>query len=339
MRNDTDIHLIQRICDEEQLAYLENQLLYKPRIEATARTLREIYGLGETKTVSLKKLEKIANAFKFRVHPTDDLPDEKRGMLIRIVAGDRKSAKQGIFIRKSLKLNQARFVLCHEIGHHILEHTPITINEALERKNFNFYRTYLRNELEANYFAGALLIDEKLFRRDIESCENSLEELAVEYGVTYETVVHRYFEVANETRMHFMKVNQSREIIKRYSRSNKYIPWLKIKNICAYSSAAKALLLEVGGVVNQESILVGFNEKENHECEIGNMQCCSKLVEKTDSNEKSKHSITVGYRKGVALVSDAPERVWVSVLNCGYDDKNYCKVHDYIARHNSNEPK
>ncbi len=82
---------------------------------------------------------------------------------------------------------RARFSLAHELGHIALEHPP----QDEQLKTVEDWYGFYRREWEANYFAGALLMDEHEARDYLYTSRFDLLDFAEHFGVTYHSAAQR----------------------------------------------------------------------------------------------------------------------------------------------------
>ena len=84
---------------------------------------------------------------------------------------------------------------------------------------------FLRQRVEANYLAGAVLMPERVtVERLLEAKRQrqlSMEDLRDAFGVSYEMAAHRFTNLATEhleLPVHFMKVHESGTLVKAYKK-------------------------------------------------------------------------------------------------------------------------
>ncbi|MFP5417286.1 MAG: helix-turn-helix domain-containing protein [Actinomycetes bacterium] len=122
--------------------------------------------------------------------------------------------------RSSRPDHHPRTVLLQALGHHVLGHRqPSTFGE------------FLRQRVETNYFAAALMIPEAPVVSFLNAAkanrELAIEDLRDAYGVSYEAAAHRFTNLATRhlgIRLHFFKVHQSGTIYKAYENDGKTFP-------------------------------------------------------------------------------------------------------------------
>lgn len=330
----SDPELIVKVCSEEQIAYLEESRAFVSNLEAAARALKQYCGIRD-KQVSINDLRRIAQRLnvKLKVLPESDLPPTIDAML-QIVRNKDGELRAYIIVKKNIPLQSAKFRIGHEIGHLVLGHLPIIINDA--RKSFRSFREYIRNEFEANHIAGALLMGPNQYRKDLEDSNYDLQRLAGEYDVSYETAAHRAAIVADG--IHFIKIDEKGKIVKRLFRSTRKVKWGAINRLCQLSGARCALAsneepyMQISHVIDKAGVIL---EK---------LFCMSRVVEKpaeagcrSDGDGKKRFVVSVGctldnaVRFGEYLAKkDSIRTQRMSSMNC---DGN-CEISQALNLHN-----
>lgn len=330
----SDSELIVKVCSEEQIAFLEESRTFISILEATARALKQCCGIKHKK-ITIEDLSNIAQHLnaKLKVLPESDLPSVIDALLA-IVKNKNGEMRAFIIVKEGISLRSAKFRIGHEIGHLVLGHLPLTINDA--RKSFRSFRQYIRNEFEANHIAGALLMGPNQYRRDLETTGYALDQLAEEYDVSYETAAHRAAIVADF--IHFVKIDEHGKIVKRLFRSTKKVKWSAINRLCRLSGARKALESKDDPYM-QVSYVVDKDGKE-----LEKLFCLSRKVDKPaeaicqgEGNGVKKFVISVGCAYGNALrfnafkeAKQAIKETKMSSMNC---DGN-CEISRALNLHN-----
>lgn len=149
----------------------------------------------------------------FTVHYSGDLPRSVRSVT------DLRNRR--IYLkRESLGMHTPRTILLQTLGHFALEHgTP---------KDFG---DFLRQRVEANYFAAATLIPRRaaadFLREAKESKSLSVEDLRDVFSVSYEMAAHRFTNLATshlDIPVHFVKTDESGTIYKAYENDGVMFP-------------------------------------------------------------------------------------------------------------------
>lgn len=104
-------------------------------------------------------------------------------------------------------------------------------DQALNHPKPNSYFEFLQQRIEANYFASAVLMPEKStveqLARDKARKDLSVSDLADRAGVSYETAVHRFTNLATEhlgIKVHFLRVGTDGAIYKAYANDGVVFP-------------------------------------------------------------------------------------------------------------------
>lgn len=141
----------------------------------------------------------------FTLHQASDLPHSTRSVTdLRNMRIYLPSTGTGDHDPKS--------VLLQALGHHVLGHTPPTS-----------YGNFLRQRIETNYFAAALLIPEAPAVKFLQEAKNhrelAIEDLRDAFAVSYEAASHRFTNLATrhlDIRVHFQRVHESGIIYKAF---------------------------------------------------------------------------------------------------------------------------
>jgi transcriptional regulator with XRE-family HTH domain len=160
-------------------------------------------------------LNALAAHFGFRVIRTPEVPASVRSVT------DMRNGRIFVHGRDSFDSKQSRSVILQTLGHFALGHpTPKDFVE------------FLRQRVEANYFAGAVLVPERTavpFLLDAKAERNlSVEDLKDRFFVSYEMAGHRFTNLATEhlgIRTHFVRSDDQGIIWKAYE--NNGVPFPK----------------------------------------------------------------------------------------------------------------
>ena len=189
---------------------MRKQNNYFPELEATAAKL--LAAVGHTGgPLSQRVASDLASHLGFSLHYTKDLPASTRSV---------SDLRNG---RIYLKLNAGgdpRTSLLQALAGHVLGVT--------EPKD---YTEFLRQRVETNYLAAALMVPQEGAVKFLTEAKNA-RELAVEdlrdaFAVTYETAAHRFTNLATEhlgLPLHFLKVHESGTISKAYENDSALFP-------------------------------------------------------------------------------------------------------------------
>ncbi len=185
---------------------------YYREIEAEARDLLTAVKhqggpLGE------RRIEQITRHLGFELVYVPNLPHSTRSLT------DLKNRR--IFVQESGSASRdPRTIILQAIGHQVLQHQPP-----------NNFADFLRQRVEVNYFAAALMISEEhavpLLQRAKEGRYIAIEDLRDAFSVSYETAAHRFTNLATEhlgLQVHFLRVHESGTIYKAYENDNLPLP-------------------------------------------------------------------------------------------------------------------
>ncbi|GGF11950.1 helix-turn-helix transcriptional regulator [Subtercola lobariae] len=199
-------------------------------LETTARELLDAVGhLGGP--LSQRVASDLATHLGFSLHYVADLPGSTRSIT------DLKNGR--IYVPRGQSPDaDPRTVLLQALASHVLGHE--------EPKG---YAEFLRQRVETNYLAGALLIPEntavEFLQRAKAQRELSVEDLRDAFSTTYETAAHRFTNLATEhlgIPVHFLKVHESGSVVKAYENDDVVLPTDALGSVegmivCRYWSA------------------------------------------------------------------------------------------------------
>jgi predicted transcriptional regulator/DNA-binding XRE family transcriptional regulator len=177
---------------------------YFEELEQTARRL--LAAVGHTGgPLSQRIAADIAAHLGFTLHYVPDLPHSTRSVT------DLKHRR--IYLPHALSAaHDPRSPLLHAVAGHLLGH-----GEPSD------YGDFLRQRVETNYLAAAMMVPEQhaveLLTQAKASRQISLEDLRDAFGVSYETAAHRFTNLATRhlgIPVHFMKVHDDGTIAKAY---------------------------------------------------------------------------------------------------------------------------
>lgn len=183
-----------------------------PEIEAEARRVLERVGY-QAGPLSQHLVAAVTERLGFTVHDAPDLPHSTRSVT------DLK--RRRIYLSRSQRTgHDPRSVLLQALGHHVLGH-------AVPRD----YGEFLRQRIETNYFAAALLMPERTavaFLADAKQARQlAVEDLRDAFAVSYEAAAHRLTNLATVhlgIPLHFQKVHESGIIYKAYENDDVTFP-------------------------------------------------------------------------------------------------------------------
>ncbi len=208
-------------------------------IEATAGEALKMVGYQGVGPISQGTLHDLAAHFGFTVHSSGSLPRSTRSIT--------DLAHRRIYIpqRDAVGSRGARSVLLQTLGHFALGHSdPASFGD------------YLRQRVEANYFAGAVLAPEeaavRFLRQAKEDRDLSIEDLKEVFYVSYEMAAHRFTNLATEhlgMHVHFTRSDEEGTIWKAYE--NDGVPYpadadgaIEGQRLCRHWATRQAFLSE-----------------------------------------------------------------------------------------------
>jgi len=203
--------------------------------EATARELLAAIGHAGG-PLSQRSSADLAAHLGFRIHVAGDLPQSTRSITdlrdhriyLPIAAGD-----------------DQRMTLLQALASHVLR-----LPRATD------YAEFLRQRVETNYLAAALLVPEDsalpFLLEAKEQRQLSVEDLRDAFAVSYETAAHRFTNLATEhlgIPVHFLKVHESGTLSKAYENDGAAFPTdvlgaVEGQKVCRYWSARQVFAVE-----------------------------------------------------------------------------------------------
>ncbi|MDH4169882.1 MAG: helix-turn-helix domain-containing protein [Acidimicrobiia bacterium] len=179
---------------------------YFPDIEVEATKALAAVGYSGRGPLSERLLTDLVAHYGFSVERVRGMPRTARSITDR----DRRI----IYIpqRDDLKVRAARSVVLQTLGHFALDHTDTTD-----------FGEYLRQRIESNYFAAAILAPEEpaleLLAAEKADGDLSIEDLKERFYISYEMAAHRFTNLATEKLeipVHFLRTDPDGVITKGY---------------------------------------------------------------------------------------------------------------------------
>ncbi len=179
---------------------------YFAEIEEVAAKALAAAGYSGTGPISERVLTELAASQGFTIERVNSIPRTARSIT--------DTRDRIIFIpdRGGLRIRQARSVVLQTLGHFALEHTDTTD-----------FGEYLRQRIESNYFAAAVLAPEGPaveFLRDAQRQRDiSVEDLKEVFYISYEMAAHRFTNLATrhlDIPCHFLRTDSEGVISKAY---------------------------------------------------------------------------------------------------------------------------
>ena len=210
---------------------------YFPELEATAAGLLKAVG-HDGGPLSQRVASDIAAHLGFTLHYVHDLPNSTRSIT------DLENGRIYLPVSEQAGTDQ-RSTLLQALASHVLG-----IGEPAD------YGDFLRQRVETNYLAGALMVPEAsataFLKAAKEKRELSVEDLRDAFAVTYETAAHRFTNLATEhlgIPVHFLKVHESGTISKAYENDSVLFPTdalgaVEGQTVCRYWSARRVFDVE-----------------------------------------------------------------------------------------------
>jgi len=187
---------------------------YFPEIEAVATGGLEAAGYPGSGPISEKVLTNLAAWCGFTIERVKSLPRSARSIT------DKRDRIIFIPDRGDLRIRQARSVVLQTLGHFALDHSDT-----------NDFGDYLRQRIESNYFAAAVLAPEKpaveFLRESKASGDISVEDLKELFYISYEMAAHRFTNLATvhlDIPCHFLRTDSEGVISKAYENDGTAFP-------------------------------------------------------------------------------------------------------------------
>lgn len=184
---------------------------YFEDIEGSARDALDAIGWEGRGALSERNVTDLVAHFGFEVRRTSELPASTRS--VTDIRSHRIYVGQG-------DPRAARTVVLQTLGHFVLGHS--------EPRDFG---EFLRQRVEANYFAGALLAPESAavpsLRDAFERRDISIEDVKQIFDISYEMAAHRFTNLATKhlgIPVHFIRADQQGVIWKAYENNGVPFP-------------------------------------------------------------------------------------------------------------------
>jgi predicted transcriptional regulator len=195
-----------RSYNAELRAEMQTTGNYSADIEAIAAGVVDAVDYSGQRAMSKGDLNAIAGHFGFRVLRAHDVPASVRAVT------DLRNRRIYVPGRDHYDPARARSVILQTIGHFALDHQdPQDFGE------------FLRQRVETNYFAGAVLVPEIAavpFLLDAQRSRNvSIEDVKDNFSISYEMAAHRFTNLATKhlgLRTHFIRSDEQGIIWKAY---------------------------------------------------------------------------------------------------------------------------
>ncbi|RZV42483.1 MAG: ImmA/IrrE family metallo-endopeptidase [Acidimicrobiia bacterium] len=203
-----------RAANAELRSEMKRRGNYFAEIEQAAADAVAASGYQGSHALTEGDINQLAAHFGFTVARERDVPSSVRSVT------DLRNRRIYVPQRDSLTTRSARSVVIQTLGHFALGHEdPADFNE------------FLRQRVEANYFAGAVLIPEvaavPILAKAKKDRDISVEDLRDLFYVSYEMAAHRLTNLATEhldLKMHFVRSDESGIIWKAYENNDVPFP-------------------------------------------------------------------------------------------------------------------
>lgn len=246
---------------------------YFAELEATAKQLLDAVGHAGG-PLSQRVASDLASHLGFSLHYVSDLPASTRSVT------DLRNGRIYLPVSQAAGADP-RSTLLQALASHVLE-----VSQPKD------YADFLRQRVETNYLAGALMVPEhtavEFLAAAKEKRELSVEDLRDAFAVSYETAAHRFTNLATQhlgIPVHFLKVHESGTISKAYENDSAAFPTdalgaVEGQLVCRYWSAR-----QVFDVADRFSPYHQYTDKP-----AGTYWCTSRI----QSSSRGDFSVSVG---------------------------------------------
>jgi transcriptional regulator with XRE-family HTH domain len=186
---------------------------YFPDVERSAAGLLDAVG-HRGGVLTERGILELAAHLGFTLHPAADLPRSARSVT------DLRNRRIYLPPADAGRGHDRRTVTLQALGHVVLGHRPP-----------HGYADFLRQRVEVNYFAAALLVPQRtavdLLQHAKAARDVAVEDLRDTFAVSYEMAAHRFTNLATHhlgVRVHFMRVHESGTIYKAYENDGVVFP-------------------------------------------------------------------------------------------------------------------
>jgi XRE family transcriptional regulator, fatty acid utilization regulator len=176
---------------------------YFPHVEKAAADALRAVG-HSSGALPQRAITDLATHYGFTLHNVSDLPESTRSVTDLV--------HRRLYLPQRPAGHDPRYVVLQTLGHFALGHTdPADFGE------------FLRQRVEANYFAAALLVPEVAAAKFLHAAKRegvlSMEDLRDVFAVSHETAAHRFTNLAThhlDIPVHFSRTDASGTIYKAY---------------------------------------------------------------------------------------------------------------------------
>ncbi len=225
-----------RLANTQLRAEQRRRNNYYPELEKTAAELLQALG-HRGGPLSQRASSELAAHLGFTLHYVRDLPSTTRSIT------DRRNGRIYLPIKQSG--TDPRSALLQALAAHVLG-----------QPEPNDYGDLLRQRVETNYLAGALMVAEQSAVEFLSTAkaarELSVEDLRDAFAVSYETAAHRFTNLATQhldIPVHFLKVHSSGAVSKAYENDDVKFPSdalgaVEGQRVCRWWSARQVFEIE-----------------------------------------------------------------------------------------------
>ena len=203
-----------RIANNELRIELEARNNYLEEIEAVAAEALTAVGYEGSGAVPQGMLTDLAAHYGFTVHLDSGVPESLQSI------SDLRNKKIYVPQRDAMRTRAARTVVLRTLGHFALDH-----GEAVD------FGTFLRNRVEANYFARAVLLPEQAVVPFLEKAKAdfdlSIVDLKEVFYVSYSMAAHRFANLITRhlsILIHYVRTDESGTIWRGWANDGFLIP-------------------------------------------------------------------------------------------------------------------
>ncbi|HTW19457.1 MAG TPA: helix-turn-helix domain-containing protein [Mycobacteriales bacterium] len=184
---------------------------YFAEIEAEVGTaLRSVHYTGGA--LPQRLINDLAAHYGFTLHNVSDLPDSTRSIT--------DLEHRRIYLPQQPAGHDPRYVVLQTLGHFALGHTDPAD-----------FADFLRQRVEANYYAAAVLVPETTAVRFLQDAKRdhaiNMEDIRDVFSVSHETAAHRFTNLAThhlDLQVHFSRTDRSGTIYKAYENDGLAFP-------------------------------------------------------------------------------------------------------------------
>jgi transcriptional regulator with XRE-family HTH domain/predicted transcriptional regulator len=184
---------------------------YFPEIEQAAAQALAAVGHGGG-ALPQRVISDLAGHFGFTLHNVTDLPESTRSVT--------DLTNRRIYLPSRPAGHDPRYVVLQTLGHFALGHTDPSD-----------FADFLRQRVEANYFAAALLVPESTAAGFLQAAKRDhaldMEDIRDVYAVSHETAAHRFTNLAThhlDLPVHFTRTDAGGTIYKAYENDGMIFP-------------------------------------------------------------------------------------------------------------------